>query len=111
MRAFVRLRQMLSAHKDLERKLAELEKKYDEQFSVVFEAIRQLMIPPDKKQRKIYPVKLWYTTWLEEGYTIRGVKGKRQTEFVFHLTGVGFEVKEPKARYTKKKKIKMRGER
>lgn len=83
MRAFVRLRQMLSAHKGLERKLAKLEKKYDEQFSVVFEAIRQLMIPPDKKQRKIYPVKLWYTTWLEEGYAIRGVKGKRQTEFVF----------------------------
>ena len=57
-RAFVKLREMLATHKELERKLITLEKKYDEQFSVVFEAIRQLMAPPDKKQRKIYPVKL-----------------------------------------------------
>jgi len=46
MRAFVRLRGMLAAHKDLARRLDELEAKYDEQFSVVFEAIRQLMAPP-----------------------------------------------------------------
>ena len=39
MRAFVRLRQMLGAHKDLRRKLAELEEKYDDQFKIVFEAI------------------------------------------------------------------------
>ncbi len=58
MRAFVKMRQMAASHKDLLRKVEEMEKKYDEQFSVVFEAIRQLMIPPDKKQRKIYPVKL-----------------------------------------------------
>ena len=70
-RAFVKLREMLATHKELERKLITLEQKYDEQFSVVFEAIRQLMIPPDKKQRKI-----------------------------------GFEIKEPKTRYTKKKKAK-----
>ena len=53
MRAFVRLRQMLSAHKDLERKLAALEKKYDQQFKVVFEAIRALMAPPEPKKKKI----------------------------------------------------------
>jgi hypothetical protein len=53
MRAFVRLRQMLSAHKDLERKLAALENKYDEQFKVVFEAIRALMAPPEPKKKKI----------------------------------------------------------
>ena len=53
MRAFVRLRQMLSANKELERKLAELEKKYDEQFKVVFEAIHQLMTPPETKKKKI----------------------------------------------------------
>ncbi len=41
MRAFVQLREILSTHKDLARKLAELEKKYDSQFQVVFEAIRQ----------------------------------------------------------------------
>ena len=46
MRAFVRLREILSTHKDLARKLNDLEKKYDENFRVVFEAIRQLMTPP-----------------------------------------------------------------
>jgi hypothetical protein len=46
MRAFVRLREILSTHKDLARKLDALEKKYDENFRVVFEAIRQLMTPP-----------------------------------------------------------------
>jgi hypothetical protein len=53
MRAFVRLRQMLSAHKDLGRKLAALEKKYDDQFKIVFEAIAELMTPPEKPARKI----------------------------------------------------------
>ena len=52
-RAFVRLRQMLSAHKDLERKLIALEKKYDKQFKVVFDAIRALMAPPEKPRKKI----------------------------------------------------------
>ena len=52
MRAFVRLRKMLASHADLARKLESLEKKYDSQFKVVFEAIRQLMTqaePPGKK--------------------------------------------------------------
>ncbi len=53
MRAFVRLRQMLTAHKDLERKLAALEKKYDQQFRVVFDAIRALMSPAEKPRKKI----------------------------------------------------------
>jgi hypothetical protein len=53
MRAFVRLRQMLSAHKDLGRKLAALEKKYDDQFKIVFEAIAELMTPPEKPPRRI----------------------------------------------------------
>jgi len=54
MRSFVKLREMLATHKDLDRKLAELERKYDDQFKIVFEAIRQLMAPPDKKgKRKI----------------------------------------------------------
>src|SRR6185295_10700844 len=46
MRAFVRLRQMLSSNVELARKLAELEKKYDRQFKLVFDAIRELMTPP-----------------------------------------------------------------
>jgi len=53
MRTFVRLRQMIASHADLARKLAALEKKYDEQFKVVFDAIRQLMAPESKKRRPI----------------------------------------------------------
>lgn len=45
-RAFVRLRQLLASNSELARKLNQLEKKYDHQFRVVFEAIRQLMTPP-----------------------------------------------------------------
>ena len=53
MRAFVRLRRMLASHKDLARKLEELEGKYDAQFKVVFDAIRELMAPPEPKRRRI----------------------------------------------------------
>jgi hypothetical protein len=53
MRAFVQLRQLLATHEDLARKLAELEQKYDAQFQVVFDAIRQLMTPPDPARKKI----------------------------------------------------------
>ena len=53
MRAFVKLRQMLSSNADLARKLAVMEKKYDEQFKVVFDAIRQLMTPPARPKREI----------------------------------------------------------
>ena len=51
MRAFVRLREILATHKDLARKLEELERKYDGQFRAVFEAIRQLMTPPAEPKR------------------------------------------------------------
>lgn len=53
MRAFVKLREMLASHKDLARKLNEMEKKYDVQFKIVFDAIRQLMSPPEKHKRKV----------------------------------------------------------
>ena len=53
MDTFVRLRQMLASHVDLARKLAALERKYDAQFKVVFDAIRQLMEPPPPKRRGI----------------------------------------------------------
>lgn len=53
MRAFVRLREILATHKDLARKLEALERKYDAQFKIVFDAIRQLMTPPEPKKRKI----------------------------------------------------------
>jgi hypothetical protein len=51
-RAFVKLREIISQHKDLGRRLDELEKKYDAQFKVVFDAIRQLMAPPEQKTPK-----------------------------------------------------------
>lgn len=53
MRTFVRLRQLLATNAELSRKLEALEKKYDAQFKVVFDAIRQLMAPPELKKRKI----------------------------------------------------------
>ena len=52
-RAFVKLRQLLATHKELARKITELEKKYDSQFKVVFGAIRALMTPPEKKRSMI----------------------------------------------------------
>ncbi|MGH7950581.1 MAG: ORF6N domain-containing protein [Limisphaerales bacterium] len=52
-RAFVKLRQMLSSNAELARKLDDMEKKYDKQFKVVFDAIRQLMSPPEPKRREM----------------------------------------------------------
>ena len=51
-RTFVRLREMLTTHKDLARKLAALERKYDAQFKVVFDAIRELMAPSPLPPRR-----------------------------------------------------------
>ena len=53
MRAFVRMRQILSTHVDLARKLTSLEKKYDTQFKAVFDAIRELMTPPTAPEREM----------------------------------------------------------
>lgn len=53
MRTFVRLRRMLASNEELARKLAALERKYDAQFKVVFDAIRELMTPPTPKRRRI----------------------------------------------------------
>ena len=53
MRAFVKMRQMLATHKDLKMKIEDMESKYDEQFQVVFEAIRQLLEADEKPKRKI----------------------------------------------------------
>ena len=53
MRAFVRLRQILSSNKELSRRLDELENKYDMQFKAVFDAIRELMSPPEKPRKRI----------------------------------------------------------
>jgi len=53
MRAFVKLREILATHRDLARRLDEMESKYDKQFRVVFDAIRQLMAPPEKPRGRI----------------------------------------------------------
>lgn len=52
-RAFIRLREIIATHEKLAHRLDELEKKYDERFKVVFEAIRQLMAPPNPKRAPI----------------------------------------------------------
>jgi len=52
MRAFIKLRQIISSNTFLAKKLNELEKKYDKQFSVVFEAIRKLMLPTTPPKRR-----------------------------------------------------------
>lgn len=58
MRAFVKLREMMATHEDLKRKIESMEKKYDEQFQIVFEAIKQLLTEEDKPKKKIgYTVK------------------------------------------------------
>lgn len=52
MRTFVKLREMLSSNKDLANKLKNLEKKYDEQFRIVFDAIRQLVNTDEKNKKR-----------------------------------------------------------
>lgn len=53
MRAFVRLRKMLASHVELSRRLEELEKKYDSKIKVIFDILKYLMEPPDKKKHPI----------------------------------------------------------
>ncbi|RPI78494.1 MAG: hypothetical protein EHM45_06370 [Desulfobacteraceae bacterium] len=53
MRTFGKLREMMSANRELAKRLDELEEKYDSQFKIVFNAIRELMVPPEPKKKKI----------------------------------------------------------
>jgi hypothetical protein len=53
MRTFVRLREMLSSNAELGRRLDDLELTYDENFRIVFKALRQLMVPPAAKRKQI----------------------------------------------------------
>jgi len=52
-RAFVKMREALATHKELVRRIEEMEGKYDRQFKVVFDAIRALMEPPKVPRRRI----------------------------------------------------------
>jgi hypothetical protein len=53
MRTFTRLREMLMTHRDLKQKIEEMEKKYDYQFKIVFDAIKQVLEPPAKPKKRI----------------------------------------------------------
>jgi hypothetical protein len=70
MRAFTQLRKMLSTHEDLKRKVESMEKKYDEQFQIVFEAIKQL-IETDEKPKK----EIGFTVKEKQKLTPKEVKG------------------------------------
>ncbi len=59
MRTFVRLRQMLAGNAELARKLTALEKKYDARFKAVFEAIHELMSPPENKKKRPIGFAAW----------------------------------------------------
>ena len=52
-RTFTKLRKLLMSHEDLKRKIIAMEKKYDSQFKIVFDAIRQLLTPHEKPKRRI----------------------------------------------------------
>jgi hypothetical protein len=68
MRAFTQLRQLLLTHKDLKNKIESMEKKYDQQFQIVFEAIKQLLEEDEKPKKKI-------------GFTVK----EKQKEYGKHL--------------------------
>lgn len=53
MRTFIKLRKLLETHKDILKKIEEMEKRYDNQFRVVFQTIKKMMSPPEKPKRKI----------------------------------------------------------
>ena len=53
MRTFTRLREMLAGHKDLQKKIEDMEARYDEQFRVVFEAIKQLLSEEKKPKKRV----------------------------------------------------------
>ena len=53
MRAFAKIREMILSHKELQQRIDDMEKKYDENFSVVFKALRELLDPPTKPKKEI----------------------------------------------------------
>ena len=57
MRAFVKFREMIASHKELTKRLDEMENKYDSQFKIVFDAIRALVAEPEPKEKKIGYIK------------------------------------------------------
>jgi len=62
MRAFIKMRQMYISHEDLKQKIIAMERKYDKQFQIVFEAIKQLLEEDEKPKPKIDYVKATQTS-------------------------------------------------
>jgi hypothetical protein len=62
MRAFIKMRQMYISHEDLKQKIIAMERKYDKQFQIVFEAIKQLLEEDEKPKPKIGYVKALKTS-------------------------------------------------
>lgn len=85
MRTFTQLRKMLSTHEDLKKKIESMEEKYDEQFQIIFEAIKQLLSEEDKPKKKI-------------GFTVKerqkayGKSKKAATSVEFSLTPQAREI-------------------
>ena len=52
-RTFTKLREMILTHKELQKKIESMESKYDYQFKIVFDAIKQLLKPPEKPKKRI----------------------------------------------------------
>ena len=75
MRAFIKLRQMYISHEDLKQKIASMERTYDENFRIVFEALKQLIDGEEKPTKKIGYVK-------EKQATYRKKKTKNQNRIV-----------------------------
>ena len=71
MRVFIKLRQMYISHEDLKQKIIAMERKYDKQFQIVFEAIKQLLEEDEKPKQKIGYVKAPKTS-----------SGKKKKQFV-----------------------------
>ncbi len=88
MRAFVRLRQIMLAHKDLARRLDKLERKYNTRFRRVFDAIRGLMAPPPAPPPEAEPRKqIGFVKERKRRYLMRARKGNRTTL----MSGLAFQ--------------------
>jgi len=74
MRAFVKLREILATHQELARRFDEMESKYDKQFRVVFDAIRQLMTPFEKPRRRIVSPRVARTSSPLVAQSLRRIK-------------------------------------
>src|SRR5258708_1649100 len=63
-RAFVRLRELITSHKELARKLAALEHEYDEHFKVIFEVLNQLTGPTEEPDRPPIGLQFWFSVYI-----------------------------------------------